>query len=807
MVKKEVKINMIIDKALITERILNKLNMEQQQVVTHKEGPLLVLAGAGSGKTRSVIHRVAWLVLHERINPWNILVVTFTNKAAGELRDRLEGLFSGILLDEINPSDIPIDREAMSGKPTAIESFAKSSWVGTFHSVCVRILRYEIVHIQPYKSDFTIFDRENQLSALKKIYDVLKIDKKELPVEKSLNLISNYKSNMILPDDFFEHKERNKYTEQFYKIYSKYNELLKRDNAMDFDDLLVNTVLLLQNNAEIRQKYQHKFKYIMIDEYQDTNYVQFKFIQLLSEGHQNICVVGDDDQAIYGWRGAKIENILSFHEIFNQAKIIKLEHNYRSSQNILNLANQLIIKNKNRHKKELWSDFKYEHVPELISSDNEMDETSFIADDIQQKLKNGIDPNEIVVLYRTNFQSRIFESFFATRNIPYQVIGSFSFFKRAEIKDMLAWLRFLVNPDDMEACLRIINTPPRGIGKTSIDHLVRYSMNSGVSLYEAMSLSENLSELKSSAKKAFQNFYQLIQGIRDKCHLTISVVSEQESQGELQLPDIVMLIIKECELFEYYKSLDSKEETDKVENIKEFITVATEFDNDFFIDNDRYPTITEFLNKMSLQSDVDELDGKKRSVKLMTMHCAKGLEFEYVYIAGLEEGILPHILCFDKKNEIEEERRLLYVAITRAKKEVKLNLAYSRRVAGKPQYQQASRFLEDIYDSVVSSNSRDIANCYSFGSNRDRATTNVFKSYLFTDKKKEDVAKNNLKQNTIKHVLESEKFFKIGQTVEHEEYGKGKILSINGTGKDATLTISFVNGGLKKINGRWVIYE
>ena len=767
------------------DKILNILNPEQRQVATHKEGPLLVLAGAGSGKTRSVIHRVAWLILNEKINPWNILVVTFTNKAAGELRERLENIFH--------------DTSSKNRHFTM-----KSSWVGTFHSVCVRILRFEIEHLKPYTSDFTIFDRDNQLSALKKIYDILSIDKKEYPVEKVLGIISKYKSNMILPDDYFSHKDRNKFTELFYTIYLKYQELLKKDNAMDFDDLLVNTVLLLQNKPDIKLKYQQMFKYIMIDEYQDTNHVQFRFIKLLSESHQNICVVGDDDQAIYGWRGANIENILSFQHVFKNTKIVKLEQNYRSSQNILNLANRLIQKNQNRHKKELWTDFEYEHKPELISHDSEQTESSFIADDIEQKIETGIKPNEIVVLYRTNFQSRIFESVFATRNIPYQVIGSFSFFKRAEIKDMIAWLRFLVNPDDMEACLRIINTPPRGIGKTSLDHLVRYSFEYDISLFEVMSLVCSPSEgkdsiLKPAAKKAFHAFFQQTQNIRSMTE-------------ELRLPEIVKMIIKEAELIEYYKTLDSKEGTDKLENIQEFITVATEFDIEFFRENDRYPKINDFLNSMSLQSDVDEFDSQKNSVKLMTMHCAKGLEFEYVYIAGLEEGLLPHILCFDNDGEIEEERRLLYVAITRAKKEVKLNLAYSRRVAGKSQYQQSSRFLKDIGDSVVHSIGR--SHLYEIPASRrhiytDRDTQNHRKdAFLLSDLTINNLNdKNNLKQNHVKPVLESEKFFKIGQIVEHEDFGKGKILSVYGTGRDATLTVSFVNGGLKKINGRWVNYE
>jgi len=720
--------------------LLSKLNPQQKVVATHKYGPLLVLAGAGSGKTRSVIYRVAWLITHEKVDPWNILVVTFTNKAAQELRERLEIIFNHKI---------------------------KSAWVGTFHSVCVRILRFEIEYLNPYTSNFTIFDRENQLSLLKKVYDILSIDKKEYPVDKICSIISKLKSNMILPQNYFEHKEKNRHTALFHSIYEKYNELLIKGNAMDFDDLLVNVVLLLQNKPDIKQKYQKIFQYIMIDEYQDTNHVQFRLIKLLSEEHQNICVVGDDDQAIYGWRGANVENILSFKDIFKNVLIVKLEQNYRSSQNILNTANRLIEKNQIRHKKELWTNLSNDHVPELLFHDNEQAEACYISDDIELKIENNVQPNEIVVLYRTNFQSRIFESVFASRGIPYQIIGNFSFFKRAEIKDMIAWLRFLTNANDMEACLRIINNPPRGIGTTSIDHLVRYSFVKEQSIIESLAHIDEINLLKPAAQKALKKFYEHVQYIK-------------EQSKNLPLPDVVKLIIKESELLEYYRSIDRKEGTDKLENIQEFVTVAAEFDNDFTKEHDRIPNINDFLNNMSLQSDIDEYDNKKNTVKLMTVHCAKGLEFEYVYVAGLEEGILPHMLCFNNTAEIEEERRLLYVAITRAKKELKLNLAYTRRVGGKTQYQLPSRFLKDLDDSIVSSSSN-----------------------YETNTKKE----NNMKQNYFRPVLESEKFFKIGQIVEHEEYGKGKILSVNGKGKDAILTVSFINGDLKKIDGRWLVYE
>ena len=743
------------DLSIHKEALLNILNPEQQQVVTHTDGPLLVLAGAGSGKTRCVIHRVAWLILEEKVNPWNILVVTFTNKAASELRERLENLFSFKM---------------------------RSAWVGTFHSICTKILRFEIDSLVDYTSEFTIFNRDDQISTLKKIYQQLNVDPKSLPPEKVLSIISKQKSSLITPIEFFDYQEKNKYTELFYKIYLHYYELLKKENAMDFDDLLMNTALLLRDNLAIRQKYQQMFRYVMIDEYQDTNFVQFKIIKFLAESHQNICVVGDDDQAIYGWRGANIENILSFHDDYKNVKTIKLEQNYRSSQNILNLANQLIERNKKRHRKELWSNYVHDHVPELISHDNEHSETNFIADCIVEKIEQGIKASEIVVLYRTNFQSRIFESVFATRNVPYQVIGSFSFFKRAEIKDMLAWLRFLLNPDDMEACLRIINVPPRGIGKTSVDHLIRYSFDNDLTVIQALEKVNNIDVLKPAAKKGLQGFYNLIRNI----HV--------ESK-DLSISEIIKLIIRECDLLEHYKSLDNKEMTDKFENVQEFITVATEFDIEYFKEYDKHPQLNDFLNSLSLQSDVDEFDNKREAIKLMTMHCAKGLEFEYVFIAGLEEGLLPHVLCLDEPAEIEEERRLLYVGVTRAKKEVQLHYAHSRRMAGKAQYQQQSRFLKDLDESVIN---RGSANFYQFSnsikSSRENGVVNHNHNRKITKLNDQDL------------VYESKKFFRIGQIIEHEEFGRGQILSVDGADKDAKLTISFDNSGLKKVQGRWVKY-
>jgi len=764
------------------ENLLNALNDAQKEVVTSIEGPLLVLAGAGSGKTRSVIHRVAWLILHKNVHPSNILVVTFTNRAAEELNERLENLFKNKI---------------------------RSTWVGTFHSICTRILRTEIKFLKDYSSNFTIYDRDDQLSLLKRIFLIENIDKKAIPPEKVLNIISKQKSNIILPEDFFQYQDRNIVTETFYNLYVQYNQTLKLENAMDFDDLLMNTALLLQNNFEVREKYQDQFKYIMVDEYQDTNFVQFKILRLLAEKHQNICVVGDDDQAIYGWRGANIKNILSFHTDYTNVKVVKLEQNYRSSKNILKLANELIMINSQRHEKTLWSINEYFHIPQLVEHNTEYDEAIFISELILEKINNGITPSQIVVLYRTNFQSRIFESIFSARKIKYQVIGSFGFFKRAEIKDLISWLRFLVNPDDMEAFLRVVNTPARGIGKTTIQNIYFYAQKNNMTIIKVLEQVQNIKTITPNARNALNNFYSLINNL-------------YQASQKISLPEIVEYIISECGLMHHYEMLDIKEMTDKVENIHEFITATTEYDIEFKKEHGTPPTLNDYLCSLSLMSEVDSYDNKNETVKIMTMHSVKGLEFEYVLVVGLEEGIIPHILCLGNESEIEEERRLLYVAITRAKKEVYLNFSHSRRVAGKTQYQNYSRFLKTLQEPLVERvkprynafpgvYKEEIFENQKFPINKDQdiftnsnKLTTRYRNSLYETKNND---KKFLKPKLFNIVLENEKFFKIGMKVKHEEFGIGTILSVEGAGQNAKLTISFQNGLLKKIHGRWVKHE
>jgi len=705
-----------------TDPILKNLNAEQREVVRTTGGPVLVLAGAGSGKTRCITHRVAYLVMREGVKPWNILVVTFTNKAADELRERLQGDFS------IN---------------------IKAVAVGTFHSVCLRVLRYEIAYFPEHNSHFTVYTRDDQVAFMKRVYKLYDIDAKVIPVDKALSVISKCKSRLILPDAYLDFYSKNEYSQTYQKLYETYYELMKRENAMDFDDLLLNTALLFERNKDVLRKYQDIYKYIMVDEYQDTNMVQFRMVNLLAEQHHNICVVGDDDQAIYGWRGANIQNILTFHQDYPEVKIIKLERNYRSTQNILNLANRVIEANQSRHKKTMWTQEGEGAFPSLVTTEYDNEEVDYIAQQIQAKLTAGLHPSEIVVLYRTNAQSRIFEAMFANYSIPYQIVGSYGFFKRAVIKDMLAWLRFLVNPSDSQAALRIINIPPRNIGKTTLSLLLSYMDASGISILEALAHCDSIPGLKPKAIASLVAFYRLIIGI-------------QEAMQTLTLPEIAKYIVKVTGLMEYFEGLAPTEKVDKIENVNEFITATAEFDERFMAEEGRHPNISDYINTLSLQSDIDEYDGKRDTVKLMTLHCVKGLEFECVFISGVEDGLLPHVFCFDKAREIEEERRLLYVGITRAKSEVHLSYSNVRRVAGRYNYQMPSRFLKVLDDEVIEHKDGKL-----------------------------------LVKTVVTHYV-------VGQLVSHAKYGRGVIKKINGEGENETLTIIFASGNVETIKSRWV---
>jgi len=714
------------------------LNPEQQKAVETTETPVLVLAGAGSGKTRTVIYRAAHLIANKHVNPYNILIVTFTNKAARELRDRLEKTFH-----------IPV----------------RNLWVGTFHSICARILRVESDQTG-FTSDFTIYDTDDQSGLVKKVLSDLEIDSKRINPTKARNVISRQKNQLVRPEDFFEFNSENYYSKEVFKIYQEYQKRLRKNNAMDFDDLLMNTAFLLNDHPQLRDKYASLFKYVMIDEYQDTNYAQFKLIHLIAEKHQRICVVGDDDQAIYSWRGATIKNILNFEKDYQNVTIVRLEQNYRSTQPILQIANKLIEKNTQRHEKALWSDQKSDSKPEIFTLDRDIDECDFIANEISQlHRKEDIPFKEIAVLYRTNAQSRNFENSFIRHGIPFQIIGTINFFQRAEIKNILAYLRTIVNPQDDESLLRIINYPIRGIGDSSLEKIKEFAILSNITLREAVLNPAILDFLKGKA-------YKGISDLSEKLNNWIELAVHYSA------PDLMIKVINDTGILNIFENSSDQQDISRVENIKELIASAEEFIDNIEDDKSQNKLLSDYLQSISLVADVDNMRNNENSVKLMTIHNAKGLEFDCVFVSGVEDGLIPHSLTINEPEQIEEERRLLYVAITRARKLLRLTLSRYRRTFDSVMPAIPSRFLREIDKELFNDEPENI--------------------YQYAP----PVQTRKSKPRMI--MLESEKFFRIGQRVFHETFGQGEVLNVEGSGKDAKLTISFSKGELKKIIGTFV---
>lgn len=716
------------------------LNAQQQKVVDTTEGYVLVLAGAGSGKTHSIIYRTAHLIVNKGVLPENILLVTFTNKAANELKDRIRKY---------------------------IHSDCRTMWVGTFHSVCLRILRAEYRSIPPYSSSFSVFDTDDQISVLKKVCKKLNIDTKIYPVQRVHNIISKQKNNIITPDLFFDYNEKNKYSYEIQRIYQEYENALQENNAMDFDDLLMKCAILFDHSPEIVKKYQEQFRYVTIDEYQDTNYVQFKIVNMLAKKHENLCVIGDDDQAIYSWRGANIRNILDFEKDYESVVVIHLEENYRSTPSILRLANSVIVHNQSRHPKELWTKKEEGAKPQLIVHDNEHAEADFVAGDVKDKLTSGILSNQIVILYRTNFQSRVLETAFNKYQIPYQIVGGVNFFQRREVKDLVDYLRVIINPQDIESILRVINVPNRSIGKTTISYLISYASEEQISLMEAIFQVKEIAGLTRKSRNGVEEFAQLVQ--------KLSIIASNHKPAE-----IVKEVIRLSGLEEFYTDKDDIQTIARVENIKELLAHAEEYQEKYEQDNQMSPTLEQYLQNLSLQTDLDNRRVDTPVVRLMTMHNAKGMEFDYVYVVGLEDGLLPHSMSMNDNDDIEEERRLFYVAITRAKNSLQLHYAHTRRMGDTVQFNQPSRFLALVPDELLEKVNQSF---YEIHASRYQPTPKKAKSPL---------------------LLESEKHFRIGQKVQHVEFGKGIILNVEGESEKAKLTISFQSGQLKKIIGNYV---
>lgn len=632
--------------------IYDTLNEQQKAAVMHTQGPLLLLAGAGSGKTRVLTHRAAYLIDEEGVDPWNILAITFTNKAAGEMRERVNQI---------------------------VGDGADRIWVSTFHSTCVRILRRYIDRLG-YDTNFTIYDTDDQRGIMKEVCKKLQIDTKQLKERTILGAISSAKDELIDPLQYEKQNDFDYNGSRIAKAYREYQATLKKNNALDFDDLIVKTVELFRADAQVLDSYQNRFRYIMVDEYQDTNTAQFELIRLLAGKYRNLCVVGDDDQSIYKFRGANIRNILDFEKVYPEAKVIKLEQNYRSTQVVLDAANAVIRNNTRRKNKALWTDKKEGSRIHFRPFDNAYEEAEFIASDVAKKHRNeDVRYGDCAVLYRTNAQARMLEERFIMEGIPYDVIGGTNFYARREIKDILAYLKTIDNGRDDVAVKRIINIPKRGIGATTIVRVQEYADARNISFYDALREADQIMTIGRSASK-LQPFVMMIQAFRSKLEF-------------FTLEELIKDVIETTGYVKELEASDDEDAADRIENIDELVSKVVSYE-----ETHEEPSLSEFLEEVALVADIDRAEEGDDRVLLMTLHSAKGLEFPHVYLAGMEDGVFPSYMTImsDDPMDIEEERRLAYVGITRAKDDLTLTCAKQRMLRGETQYNPVSRFVKEI---------------------------------------------------------------------------------------------------------------
>ena len=729
--------------------IYDTLNAEQREAVFHTEGPLLILAGAGSGKTRVLTHRIAYLIEEKGINPWNILAITFTNKAAGEMRERVDDI---------------------------VGFGSESIWVSTFHSTCVRILRRHIDRLG-YDNNFTIYDSDDQKTLMKDVCKLLQIDTKTYRERTILSAISSAKDEMVTPEEY----ELNAYGDfskkKIAEAYKEYERQLKANNALDFDDLLVKTVQLFQTQPEILEYYQDRFRYIMVDEYQDTNTVQFKLISLLAAKYKNLCVVGDDDQSIYKFRGANIQNILSFEKEFEDTKVIKLEQNYRSTSTILDAANAVIKNNVGRKAKSLWTENGEGEKIQFRQFDTAYDEAEYIVGDIRERVDNGKAAYcDHAVLYRTNAQSRLFEEKMITANIPYKIVGGVNFYARKEIKDLLAYLKTIDNGKDDLAVRRIINVPKRGIGLTTVNRITEAAQQRGISFYEALCSADLVPGLGRSISK-LESFAAMIEYFRKEAeHLSITELMEE--------------ILTETGYVEELKAEGEEEAEARLQNIDEFLNKIAAYEESC---EEELPTLSGFLEEVALVADIDSLDEESDYVVLMTLHSAKGLEFPYVYLAGMEDGIFPSYMTItaDDPTEIEEERRLCYVGITRAKKELAMTCARRRMIRGETQYNKMSRFLKEVPPQLLST-----------GKIVEKEELELPKQNSYVQAKQSFQAKPFMISKPVQQfgVKSGEGLsYGVGDRVRHMNFGEGTVTAITEGGRDYEVSVDFDSAGTKKM--------
>ncbi|EMW5902034.1 DNA helicase PcrA [Enterococcus faecium] len=728
--------------------LLNGMNPRQKEAVLHTDGPLLLMAGAGSGKTRVLTHRIAYLIEEKEVNPWNILAITFTNKAAKEMKERVNAILA---------------------------SGGEDVWVSTFHSMCVRILRRDVDFIG-YNRNFTIIDSSEQLTLMKRILKELNIDPKKYDPRSILGTISQAKNSLQTPQDFAK-MQGSYYEEIAAKCYAAYQKELQYNQCMDFDDLIMNTIRLFEEHPDSLTYYQNKFHYIHVDEYQDTNHAQYTLVNLLAGRFRNLCVVGDADQSIYGWRGADMQNILDFEKDYPDAAVILLEQNYRSTKNILSAANQVIENNSNRKPKNLWTENKEGNKITYYRADNERDETRFIVDRMQEEIRsNHRNYGDFAILYRTNAQSRVMEETLLKANIPYKMVGGHKFYDRKEIKDILAYLNVLANPQDSISFERIVNSPKRGIGPGSVEKLRSFASLHEWPLLEAAQ-NVDLANIGGKAGQQLGAFGEMIQEVTQMIpYLTVTELTKEVLDRSGYLEDL--------------KIQNTLEAQARIENLEEFLTVTQEFDKQFEQQNEEdadapEEKLTVFLNDLALVSDIDNLEEDASQVTLMTLHAAKGLEFPVVFLIGLEEGVFPLSRALMEESELEEERRLAYVGITRAEEALYLTNAFSRTLYGRTQYNRPSRFVEEIDQELLEIE----------GMRPTPKKTPVFAKKTAYSYKQPETAVVPSKSATGGE----NNSWKPGDKVKHKKWGLGTVVRVSGTSKDLELDVAFPSQGVKRL--------
>lgn len=743
----------------MTSQLLQGMNDKQAEAVLTTEGPLLVMAGAGSGKTRVLTHRVAYLIEEQGVNPWNILAITFTNKAAREMQERV-----GKLLGES----------------------ARDIWVSTFHALCVRILRRDIDKLG-YNRAFTIADTSEQRTLMKRICSELNVDTKKYDPRAILSAISNAKNAMQTATDYaaLNSHANNPLNQIVDKAYVLYQKELENSQALDFDDLIMKTIELFEKDPETLEYYQNKFHYIHVDEYQDTNDAQYQLVTLLAAKYKNLCVVGDADQSIYGWRGANMNNILNFERDYPEAHTVMLEQNYRSTQTILKAANEVIANNLVRKEKNLWTENGTGDKISYYRAQNEHDESQFVVSKIQAEIsEHGYHYNDFAVLYRTNAQSRMIEETFMKSTVPYTMVGGHKFYDRKEIRDILAYLTLIVNPRDAMSFERVVNTPKRGIGPGSVDKLRQFANENGWSLLEAAQNVTLANAISARIRAKIEDFGRLMADLtKEADYLTITELTDE--------------ILTKSGYLQMLKAENDLQAQTRQENLEEFKSVTQEYDQKHGEDEgDNRQKLMNFLSDLALVSDQDDVDEEAPKVTLMTLHAAKGLEFPVIFLVGMEEGIFPLYRSLSNEKELEEERRLAYVGITRAKRKLYLTNAYSRMLYGRVQRNQPSQFVEEINDDLIKFENAD-------SSSKAKSMNTPFakaaaQATTFTAQRRAHGLKHSAKQESTGTGADK-KAWKVGDKVQHKKWGQGMVVSVNGSGNDMELDIAFPNEGVKRL--------